>query len=73
MTNTKHTQEAATDAEGVKYNDLGGVYFPILQQDGKRILTKVGNGKDASSFLFLQYLRQHDRKIAPQKGKPDGK
>lgn len=47
-----------------KYDNLGGMYFPILQQDGGRFLTKIGNGKDQTSFLFLQYLRQHDRAIA---------
>jgi hypothetical protein len=49
-----------------KYENLGGVYFPILQQDGTRIMTKIGNGKDAGSFLFLRWLRQHDRKIGPK-------
>lgn len=44
-----------------RYEDLGGVYFPILQQDGSRVMTKVGNGKDQTSFLFLRWLRQHDR------------
>lgn len=48
-----------------KYENLGGVYFPILQQDGSRYMSKVGDGKDQTSFLFLKYLRQHDRKIAP--------
>ena len=54
-----------------KYENLGGVYFPILQQDGSRYLTKVGDGKDQTSFLFLRYLRQHDRKIAPTESNVD--
>jgi len=47
--------------EDEKYNDLGGVYFPILQQDGSRTMVKIGDGKDVTSILFLEYLRQHDR------------
>ena len=44
------------------YRDLGGVYFPILQQDGvTRVMTKVSQGNDVSSLTFLEYLRQHDR------------
>ena len=50
-----------TNAIEEKYEDLGGVYFPILQQDGNRTTVKVGNGKDQSSFIFLDWLRQHDR------------
>lgn len=44
-----------------QYEDLGGVYFPILQQDGKRVMTKIGSGKDAGHIIFLGWLRQHDR------------
>lgn len=45
-----------------KYDNLGGVYFPILQQDGvTRVLIKIGAG-DPADLLFLKYLRQHDRK-----------
>ena len=43
-----------------KYEDLGGVFFPILQQDGSRVLTKIGSGKDAGHIMFLGWLRQHD-------------
>ncbi len=46
-----------------KYENLGGIYFPILQQDGTRVLTKIGNGKDSGQLMFLGYLRQHDRQV----------
>lgn len=46
-----------------KYENLGGIYFPILQQDGSRVMTKIGNGKDQTSFIFLRWLRQHDRQL----------
>lgn len=45
-----------------KYDNLGGIYFPILQQDGvTRVLTKIGAG-NPGDLIFLKYLRQHDRK-----------
>lgn len=44
-----------------RYEDLGGVYFPILQQDGSRTMVKIGSGLDAGHIIFLGYLRQHDR------------
>lgn len=50
--------------EQEKYENLGGAYFPILQQDGSRVLIKIGNGRTIESILFLAYLRKHDRKIA---------
>jgi hypothetical protein len=44
------------------YNELGGVYFPILQQDGKtRITIKINNGDKPTDIVFLGWLRQHDR------------
>lgn len=46
-----------------KYENLGGVYFPILQQDGSRFLVKVSQGHKRSDVLFLRYLRKHDRQI----------
>lgn len=50
-----------------KYDDLGGVYFPILQQDGSRVLMRINKGRSPSDLLFLAYLRQHDRKQAGDK------
>ncbi len=44
-----------------KYENLGGIYFPILQQDGARIMVKVGNGRERSQLVYLGWLRQHDR------------
>jgi hypothetical protein len=48
-------------ADAAKYENLGGVYFPILQQDGSRVMVKIGDGRDRSQFIFLGWLRQHDR------------
>lgn len=47
--------------EDEKYENLGGIYFPILQQDGSRTMVRIGNGKERSQLTFLAYLRQHDR------------
>lgn len=55
------TREPITSFVEEQYEDLGGVYFPILQQDGKRVMTKIGSGKDAGHIIFLGWLRQHDR------------
>lgn len=44
-----------------RYEHLGGVYFPILQQDGSRTMLKIGSGRDAGHIIFLGWLRQHDR------------
>ena len=44
-----------------KYDKLGGLYYPILQQDGTRVQIKVSNGNHRSELNFLAYLRQHDR------------
>lgn len=50
------------DYSEINYNHLGGLYFPILQQDGiSRQLTKVGNGNSVHDTTFLRYLRDHDR------------
>ena len=43
------------------YNDLGGVYFPILQQDGTRQLIKISSQITKTSSMFLDYLRKTDR------------
>jgi hypothetical protein len=44
-----------------KYPNLGGIYFPILQQNGSRQMIKISNGDHSSDLRFLAYLRQHDR------------
>jgi hypothetical protein len=54
------TMESMIETTG-KYENLGGIYFPILQQDGTRTMVKIGNGKDKSQVIFLGWLRQHDR------------
>ena len=59
------TQEISGIAPEERYENLGGVYFPVLQQDGARVLVKVADGKDAGSLLFLRWLRQHDRQVGP--------
>lgn len=51
--------------EEEKYENLGGIYFPILQQEGNRVMTKIGDGRDRSQIIFLGYLRQHDRQVRP--------
>lgn len=51
--------------EEEKYENLGGVYFPILQQDGGRVMTKIGDGRDRGHIIFLGWLRQHDRQVRP--------
>lgn len=48
-----------------RYENLGGVFFPIRQQDGARFMVKVANGKDVGSLIFLRWLRQHDRQVGP--------
>ncbi len=44
-----------------KYSELGGVYFPVLQQDGSRVFVKVASGNDIASIAYLKYLRKQDR------------
>ncbi len=56
----------AKDVDGVndmteQYKNMGGVYFPVLQQDGSRVLVKVANGNDITSLMYLDYLRKKDR------------
>lgn len=46
-----------------KYENLGGIYFPILQQDGSRVMTRVATGHHRADVMFLRYLRQHDRQV----------
>lgn len=46
------------------YDDLGGVYFPIRQQDGTRQLIKISSQINKTSTLFLEYLRRMDREPA---------
>ncbi len=46
------------------YDDLGGVYFPIRQQDGTRQLIKISSQITKTSTLFLGYLRRMDREPA---------
>lgn len=53
-------------SEEEKYPNLGGLHFPILQQDGKRQVIKISNGDHRSELQFLAYLSQHDRKIEVQ-------
>lgn len=60
------TNDTRIIAPEEKYENLGGVYFPILQQDGSREMVKVGNGKSRGDLLFLRWLRQHDRSVGPQ-------
>lgn len=52
-------------SEHEKYQKLGGIFFPILQQDGVRQMVKINNGDHRSDIAFLHYLRQHDRQIGP--------
>jgi hypothetical protein len=47
--------------EEEKYKELGGVYFPLLQQDGTRFMHKISSEVTIFSKMFLEYLRQHDR------------
>lgn len=56
---TNHSLNPMPDAD--KYENFGGIYFPILQQDGSRVMTKIGSGKDQSHIILLGWLRQHDR------------
>jgi len=44
-----------------KYQELGGLFFPVLQQDGvTRIETPI-KCNDISDVAFLNWLREHDR------------
>lgn len=43
------------------YENLGGLYFPILQQDGTREMVRIATHPNKSQLLFLGWLRKHDR------------
>ena len=45
-----------------KYENLGGIYFPILQQDGKtRVMVKISNGDKRTDLDMLFHFRRMDR------------
>lgn len=58
---TQHYTNSVAHEE--KYENLGGIYFPILQQDGSRVLTRISYGHKRTDVIFLRWLRQHDRQV----------
>lgn len=63
MTQPDKNSDIAERLPEEKYENLGGLYFPILQQDGSRVMVKISNGHKRADVIFLRWLRQHDRQV----------